>query len=205
MWERPAAYAAVAALAAIGFLLVATDWHARDKKPAAIAIPPNAPPTIATTNQSIAVSVRVDPQFAEEGLRSATEGQPPQDAIGLAELAELLGRAHRQIEAFALTTPPGDNALETLQRVLAAMPAQPDTLRGLREIASQYALLAVQADNRGERDLAKRYLDKGLGLVPDHPDLLAVQWRLAAPLGPLPATEADRSRIVPNRLAGISK
>src|SRR4030095_7486814 len=102
MWERPAAYAAVAALAAIGFLLVATDWHARDKKPAAIAIPPNAPPTIATTNQSIAVSVRVDPQFAEEGLRSATEGQPPQDAIGLAGLRELLCRAHRQSEEFAL-------------------------------------------------------------------------------------------------------
>jgi hypothetical protein len=37
-------------------------------------------------------------------------------------LAELLANAQQQMKALALTTPAGDNALETLQRVLAAMP-----------------------------------------------------------------------------------
>jgi hypothetical protein len=115
------------------------------------------------------VSVYVDPRYAEEGPQAAVEGRPPQ-TIGPEELTELLARAHQQIEAFALMTPPGDNALETLQRVLAVMPAQPDALQGIREIATRYAVLATQAERRGEHDLAKRYVDKGLHLVPDHPD-----------------------------------
>ena len=112
------------------------------------------------------------PQFTGEEAQSADEGGSPPGTIGPEELAELLARARQQIEAFALTTPAGDNALETLQRVLAAMPAQPDALQGIRDIASKYAVLAAQANRRGEYGLAKRYLDKGLGVVPDHPDLL---------------------------------
>jgi type II secretory pathway predicted ATPase ExeA len=128
------------------------------------------------------VSVYVDPRYAEEGV----EGRPPQ-TIGPEELAELLARAHQQIETFALMTPPGDNALETLQRVLAVMPTQPDALQGIREIATRYAVLATQAERRGEHDLAKRYVDKGLHLVPDSPDLLAIQKNL----GPQPAFQLD--------------
>jgi general secretion pathway protein A len=124
------------------------------------------------------VSVYVDPRYAEEGPQAAVEGRPPQ-TIGPDELTELLARAHQQIEAFALMTPPGDNALETLQQVLAAVPAQPDALQGIHDIASRYAVLAAQAERRGEYGLAKRYVAKGLKLVPDHPDLLAIQRKPA--------------------------
>jgi hypothetical protein len=135
------------------------------------------------------VSVYVDPRYAEEGPQAAVEGRPPQ-TIGPEELTELLARAHQQIEAFALMTPPGDNALETLQRVLAVMPTQPDALQGIREIATRYAVLATQAERRGEHDLAKRYVDKGLHLVPDNPDLLAIEKNL----GPQPAFQPDVSQ-----------
>src|SRR5262249_49862554 len=113
------------------------------------------------------------------------------EAMGSAELAQLLARARQQIKLFALTSPPGDNALETLQRALAALPGQPDALQGIHDIGSRYALLAVQAEQRGEHALAGRYVVRGLDVVPDHPDLLAIREKLDAPPGASPP--ADRS------------
>jgi hypothetical protein len=199
----------VAGLTAIAFLIVVSDWRALDERLATATIPPtDRPSTIVATNQPIAVSVHVDPQFAEEGPQSSIEGWPPPKTIGPVELAELLVRARLQIEAYALTTPPGDNALETLERVLAAMPAQPDALEGIQDIASKYAVLAAQADKRDERSLARRYLDKGLDLVPDHPDLLAVQQKLeqsAFASGPRAPMRSDRLRMAPHRPRGTTK
>ena len=75
-------------------------------------------------------------------------------------LHALLRLAHQQIEALALTTPPGDNAYETLQRILAVMPAQPDALRGIRDIADKYEMLATELTNAANailrRDMWKR-------------------------------------------------
>jgi tetratricopeptide (TPR) repeat protein len=113
-------------------------------------------------------------------LGDAGAGGPPPETIGPVELAELLARARQQMEALALTTPAGDNALETLQRVLAAVPGQPDALQGIHDIASKYAILAAQAERRGEHALAKRYLDKGLVVAPDDPDLFAAQQKMTA-------------------------
>jgi len=111
--------------------------------------------------------------------------------MGSAELAQLLARARQQIKSFALTAPPGDNALETLHRVLAALPGQPDAMQGIHDIGSRYALLAVQAERRGEHALAGRYVVRGLDAVPDHPDLLAIRQQLTAP--PEASPPADRS------------
>ena len=122
-------------------------------------------------------------------------------------LHALLRLAHQQIEALALTTPPGDNAYETLQRILAVMPAQPDALRGFRDIADKYEMLATRANQRGKRDLATRYVEKGLALVPGHSDLLALQQKLAA----RPASQSEAQRAPndvgsrPARPAGSSK
>jgi hypothetical protein len=157
----------------------------------AVTILPSDPPVIAATNQPTAPSSSPDPAAAEpvqaeespapviEHPGHASAGRPPTpETIGPVELAELLARARQQMKALALTTPAGDNALETLQRVLAAMPSQPDALQGIHDIASKYAELAAQAKRRGEHDLAKRYVNKGLHVVPDHPDLLALQQKL---------------------------
>lgn len=51
-------------------------------------------------------------------------------------------------------------------------------------------MLAVQAEHRGEYCLAKRYVDKGLEVVPDHPDLLVVQ-REAGYAARIRASSAD--------------
>ena len=189
--RRATLYLPMAGVAAIIFLFVAIDWRARIEQlvdhATALMTSPSLGPSAAqqelaersstpqhedkmasSTEPVYPVPVYVDPQYAYEGPQTIEPG----------ELAKLLARARRQIEAFALTTPAGDNALETLQRVLVAMPGQPDALQGIHDIASRYAVLATQAERRGEHGLAKRYVDKGLRLVPDHPDLLALQHRL---------------------------
>jgi hypothetical protein len=129
------------------------------------------------------------PQNDRQGTPTA-EGRTP-EAMGSAELAQLLARARHQIKSFALMAPPGDNALETLQRVLAVLPGQPDALRGIHDIGSRYALLAVQAERRGEHALAGRYVARGLDVVPDHPDLLEIRQKLGAP--PDASPPANRS------------
>jgi hypothetical protein len=169
-----------------------------------------APSINAPTNQQTAPSPSpgppaAEPVPAEESAAPATQptnddvpqnGAPTAEAqtpetIGSAELAQLLARARQQIKSFVLTTPPGDNALETLQRVLASTPGQPDALQGLHDIGSRYALLAVQAERRGEHALAGRYVVRGLDVVPDHPDLLALRQKLGAP--PDASKPAERS------------
>jgi hypothetical protein len=184
-------YGVVAALAAMALQFVAIDRPARDEQ-AARVVSQAAPPS---------ASAPINPQLFEKSPPPPVEG--PAESIGQPRLDELLARARQQIEALALTSPPGDNALETLQGVLAAIPSQPDALQGIQDIASKYAILAAQADKRGERNLAKRYLDKGLRLVPDHPDLLAIEKRLA--LAPSAPIRADQLRMAPTRPAGTSK
>jgi type II secretory pathway predicted ATPase ExeA len=141
--------------------------------PAAEPVPAeeSTPPAMPLTNADV-------PQKDRQGAPTA-EGRTP-ETMGSAELARLLARARQQIKSFALTSPPGDNALETLQRVLAARPGQPDALQGIHDIGSRYALLAVQAEQRGEHALAGRYVVRGLDVVPDHPDLLVIRQKLGA-------------------------
>jgi hypothetical protein len=174
-WPRAALYVSVAvAIAAVGILI--DDAIA----PGDLVVgAPGAPQTVTTADPPADVTVKIAPQRDEQGAQSAAAGGPA-PPIGTAELAGQLAVAHRQMDAFALTTPPGDNALETLQRILAVMPGQPDAVRGIRDIAGKYAFLATQAEQRGDSGLAMRHVQRGLKLAPDHPDLLALQRKLAA-------------------------
>jgi len=223
----------MAAVAAIVFLLVPINWRPSDEQPASHAnvpvtaesIVPAEPSLIAPPNQPAAPSQgpapaakeaeppealparamqRTDafvPQNGSQGA-SAAERQTP-ETMGSAALAQLLARARQQIKSFALTSPPGDNALKTLQRVLVAVPAQPDALQGIHDIGSRYALLAVQAEQRGEHALAGRYVARGLEVVPDHPDLLAIRQKLGEP--PDASPSADRSAWIATLLEKLQR
>src|SRR5262249_25844649 len=85
---RGVLYAIPAGTAAIISLLLVADWRPHDERSVAPTNSAAEQPAMITTEQPIAVSVYVDPQFAEEG--SATSGQSPPQTIGAAELAELL-------------------------------------------------------------------------------------------------------------------
>ena len=103
----------------------------------------------------------------------AAEPQPPPR-----EVVELLRAAQRQIDADQLTTPPGDNALESYQTVLTKMPGNGEARAGIDRIVAIYTHWAEIAEGKGSPQRARRYIEKALLAKPDDPALLAELKRL---------------------------
>lgn len=107
---------------------------------------------------------------------------PPEPPPQSAEARRLLERAEQQIAANHLTTPPGGNALETLQQALALEPTQPDTVqavfRGRERIAESYLALADKALQRRERAQAERLLERAAEVDPEHLGIPPMRERL---------------------------
>ncbi|GAB4362104.1 MAG: hypothetical protein Kow006_33220 [Gammaproteobacteria bacterium] len=104
---------------------------------------------------------------------------------GFAELANDLARAERierhlqaakdYIAANALTSPEGANALESYRAVLEEEPDHPEARAGITRIAERYEVLARSHLDRGEYPLAAEMVKRGLGIEPEHPQLLALK------------------------------
>jgi len=104
---------------------------------------------------------------------AAVAPQPPPP-----EVVEGLRAAQRQIDGDRLTTPPGDNALESYQAVLRKAPGNGEALAGIDRIAAIYAQWAQIAEEKGSPARARRYIEKALIAKPDDPTLLAELRRL---------------------------
>jgi len=104
---------------------------------------------------------------------AAVAPQPPPP-----EVVEGLRAAQRQIDADQLTTPPGDNALESYQAVLRKAPDNGEARAGIDRIAAIYAHWAQIAEDKGSPARARRYIEKALIAKPDDPTLLAELKRL---------------------------
>jgi len=104
---------------------------------------------------------------------AAVAPQPPPP-----EVVEGLRAAQRQIDGDRLTTPPGDNALESYQAVLRQAPGNGEALAGIDRIAAIYAHWAQIAEEKGSAARARRYIEKALIAKPDDPALLAELRRL---------------------------
>jgi len=96
------------------------------------------------------------------------------------EVVELLRGAQRQIDDERLTTPPGDNALESYRAVLRKAPGNGEALAGIERIAAIYVQWAKIAEAKGSAARARRYIEKALLAKPDDPELLAELRRLEA-------------------------
>jgi hypothetical protein len=94
------------------------------------------------------------------------------------EVVELLRKAQRQIDEDHLTTPPGDNALESYRAVLRKAPGNGEALAGIDRIAAIYAQWAKIAEGKGSAARARRYIEKALLAKPDDPALRAELRRL---------------------------
>jgi len=99
-------------------------------------------------------------------------------------VAELLSQAERQLAAKQLTTPPGDNALESYRQVLQRVPGHEEAQKGIERITGRYQAWAKHDQRRGNWDRAEAHLKKGLAIAPGDP-------RLQAALG---ASEEARRR-----------
>jgi hypothetical protein len=104
---------------------------------------------------------------------AAVAPQPPPP-----EVVEALRTAQRQIDGDQLTTPPGDNALESYQTVLRRQPGNVEARAGIDRIAAIYAQWAQIAEHKGSPGRARRYIEKALIAKPDDPALLAELQRL---------------------------
>ncbi len=91
------------------------------------------------------------------------------------KISRLMERARRQEADLALTTPDGNNALETYQEILTLEPDYKPALEGIKQLGVKYADLAVRLKQHGDLPGAERYLLKAIELAPDHPAVQALQ------------------------------
>lgn len=89
------------------------------------------------------------------------------DDIRKERAQELLDQAARQIKERKLTTPRGDNAYETYQRVFDLIPDYAPAKQGLRDIAGEYLNWAQEAERKGLNSKAGRFYERALAVVPD--------------------------------------
>jgi len=82
---------------------------------------------------------------------------------------EMLERARFQVATLALTTPAGNNAYETYQRILLKEPDNAAALDGIEQIGVKYVELAGRAATKGDLETSRQYAAKASVLAPEHP------------------------------------
>ena len=132
-------------------------------------IPVNPPP------QEVAVG-RADLHPAAPVAQSGSSSPAPTavaPALGEprhtpAAVTALVNQARRQIDDRRLTTPIGDNALETVRAMEAAAAAGVEPARLRAAIVDSYLRLGALAEQRGQFPLARIYYRRAQQAVPDH-------------------------------------
>ncbi|CBS85788.1 ankyrin repeat domain-containing protein [Azospirillum lipoferum] len=144
--------------------------------PPAQTQPPASPPSAAAPaagNAEAAPGAASLPPLEEP---SATPiPQVPQSAVPDAEIAQrvrmMVDQARRQIAGKRLTTPPGDNAFETVQRIRQIAPASPEATELLATMEDTYRRWAMLAERDGDWSETKRFYERAQMLSPNSPDL----------------------------------
>jgi tetratricopeptide (TPR) repeat protein len=90
------------------------------------------------------------------------EELPPSDPPSVSPVAAWLEQARAYLAEDKLTSPPGENAFELCQRVLAEEPANAAAQALLREIADRYTAWGDAQMARGDPEQALAYYDKSL-------------------------------------------
>lgn len=107
------------------------------------------------------------PQRIQEPAR-----REPLSAELQAQVDMLLDVASAHREVGRLTDPPGSNAAEAYQHVIEMDPGNARAQAGLYQVADDYLAMARTSLAGGDKEAARRQIETGLGLVPDHQGLL---------------------------------
>ena len=87
----------------------------------------------------------------------------------------MLAQGQQALDDYRLVTPEGDNAYEYLRAVLQLEPVNETARAGIQKIVDSYITLAAKAVDSNELAKAERYLDRGLDIQSDNPELLAMK------------------------------
>ncbi|MBP2294796.1 ankyrin repeat domain-containing protein [Azospirillum rugosum] len=143
------------------------------------------------------------PPLVDEGpSAAATQGAAPAPAAplptdgdaGLTQRVRgLVDQARRQIIAKRLTTPPGDNAYETVSRLREVAPTTPEIGELLGTMEETYRRWAAMAERDNDFDEAKRFYERALIVAPSNGDLrerikAASEHRVSPAVPAAPAT-----------------
>lgn len=149
-----------------------------------------APPTAAAAGPEVAV-IPVLPEPTPDAPAA------PQSE---AQVEQLLARAERQVRDGQLTTPEGNSAADSYQKVLRLDPNNARAAQGMTAIADRYAMLARYRLRRDELAEARTMVERGLEIAPTHGSLLAAKSdiearsaALTAPRTSLPTPSRDDS------------
>lgn len=144
------------------------EFIASEPAPVTEAAPPivEEPPVVA----SIPPQVPLAPVEPDSVIEEAPVVDPK-----VQQITALLAAAETQVENSLLTQPPGNNAFETYQNVLAIDPTNADARAGILAIADRYVGLTRYRLQRDRFDEALEMADKGLAVSPDHDQLLALK------------------------------
>jgi len=91
------------------------------------------------------------------------------------QIAQLLTQAKAFEAASQLTKPANQNAAEIYQQILSSDQDNDQALRGLHKIADQQVLLANEAMNKNNLELALDFVNEGLSFLPSHQTLNALK------------------------------
>ncbi len=108
------------------------------------------------------------------------EAEERKQAETTQRVAELLARADKQKAAKQLTTPAGDNAVETYRELLRIAPRHAKALAGLQDIKGQYRQLGDAAQQGGEWAKAQGHYEKALKIDPQDETLTAALQQVKA-------------------------
>ncbi len=105
-----------------------------------------------------------------------------------ARLAGLLRSAQTALSDYRLTVPHEDSAYYYYEKVLELDPGSSQATSGFTMIADRYFWLARKQFNHGRDKKARHYVDSGLRVKDDHPELLALKDKLTRQDGSIGGT-----------------
>ena len=106
---------------------------------------------------------------------SVNNHQTPRQTGTAERTQRLLQLAREAFIAYHLTTPPEASAYHYYSEVLRYDPQNTEAQAGLRQIADRYAQMADEEMKLFQYEKAQQYIEKGLMIIPDHPQLLALE------------------------------
>lgn len=158
------------------------------KAPPAVAPPasPSASSNMEAAPDSAALPPLEEAPPAPTGLAAAAAPTTDADPGRQQRLRALVEQARRQMAGKRLTTPPGDNAYETVQQLRQIAPDTPEARELLAAMEETYRRWAALAERDGNAADARRFYERALIVSPDSADL-----RARATTAPPSAPEAE--------------